>query len=385
MDDRARPAAPVARPYTVALLTRKYPPSVGGMQRWSASLGCALAAVAAQATDGQRAVLLWAPPLPVARAAAPLALGGLALHTLTRVVREPVALVHLGDAALAPVAPFLRAALRCRVTATVHGLDVTYPARWYQALVMPALRRLDAVIAVSHATAAACAERGVPVRAVIPNGVDARAWAALPSRTLARAALGLDDGLWLLSVGRLVRRKGLAWFVSEVLARLARDVPRVRLLVVGDGPERPWIEAAARVAGVAERVCLLGTVSDDTLRLAHAAADVFVMPNLRIAGDPEGFGLVALEAAAAGLPVVASAVDGIPDAVGNGAAGVLVPPGDATRWLAVLRAVLDDEEWRTTRGACAREQAQARCDWSSVAAAYWHVFDDVMTQAECVT
>lgn len=372
----------------VVLLTRKYPPSVGGMQRWSVELGRALAAEAAASGDGPRRVVeVWAPPALAARGPAPVVAGALALRALAAAGarRGRVALVHLGDAALAPAGPLLRAWLGCRITATAHGLDVTYAARWYQRLVPPALRRLDAVVCVSQATAAACTARGVPVRAVIPNGVDARAWEVRCQRALARQALGLDDGLWLLSVGRLVRRKGLVWFVGEVLPRLTARVPGVRLLVVGDGPERAWIAAAARVAGVADRVRLLGCVGDDALRLAHAAADLFVMPNVAIAGDPEGFGLAALEAAAAGLPVVAAAVDGIPDAVPDGVAGRLAPPGAAAAWAALLADLLADPARRAELGARARAYVRAERDWSCIAAAYWRLFDAVLSARRLVS
>ncbi|MBI4506163.1 MAG: hypothetical protein HY691_11555, partial [Chloroflexi bacterium] len=142
MDERAERAAP-ATERRVVLLTRKYPPSVGGMQRWSVELGRALAAAAAVPGDGpRRAAEVWAPPAIAAGGPAALAAGALALRTLlvAGAHRRQVALVHLGDAALAPAGPLLRGWLGCRDTATAHGLDVTYPAGWYQRLVRSALR-----------------------------------------------------------------------------------------------------------------------------------------------------------------------------------------------------------------------------------------------------
>jgi phosphatidylinositol alpha-1,6-mannosyltransferase len=110
-----------------------------------------------------------------------------------------------------------------------------------------------------------------------------------------------------------------------VLPLLPNDVVYV---VAGEGPEREAIEAAARRASADERVVLTGRVSEEEVRGLYRRADVFVMPNVPVAGDVEGFGLVALEAAVEGLPVVASRLEGIPDAVRDGLNGTLVEPLD---------------------------------------------------------
>ena len=135
-----------------------------------------------------------------------------------------------------------------------------------------------------------------------------------------------DRGLILCSVGRLVPRKGVAWFVDNVMPSLPDDV---RFLVAGEGPERARIEAAIDRHRLSDRVGLLGAVSDEDLQALYQGADLFMMPNVPVPGDMEGFGLVMVEAGLCGLPVVASGIEGIADVVTDGLNGHLVGTGDA--------------------------------------------------------
>ena len=116
-----------------------------------------------------------------------------------------------------------------------------------------------------------------------------------------RQRYGLPDGaVVLLTLGRLVRRKGARWFTRHVLPGLAPDIT---YLVAGDGPEANPIRVAAVQAGLGDRVLLLGRVDDDTRELLLRGADLFVQPNIRVPGDIEGFGLVTIEASMRGEPL----------------------------------------------------------------------------------
>jgi len=190
-----------------------------------------------------------------------------------------------------------------------------------------------------------------------------------PDRLLAfRAAHGLGDAPLLLSVGRLTARKGLREFVTEVLPRIVAKRADARLLVIGDAPANALfgqaqtpasIQAAAATAGVAQHVLFLGKVSEEELATAYQAAQVHVFPIRALPNDPEGFGMVAIEAAAHGLPTVAYATGGVPDAVAHGQSGYLVPPGDAAAFAdAVLRLLnmpLDEAGIRAFAGGFAWE------------------------------
>jgi glycosyltransferase involved in cell wall biosynthesis len=253
--------------------------------------------------------------------------------------------VVTGDAVMFVALWPLLVMLRVPTATLVMGLDLTWPPRLYQRLIRVVVPRAERVLAISNATADAARAIGVPdarlsvirLGAAPPSG-------GPPDRRAARAALhaelGLDaDAMIVATLGRLVRRKGVRWFVTDVLPKLPASVHYV---IAGSGPERREVEAAILASGVGDRVHLLGRVDDEQRELVLSGADVFAQPNLAVPGDMEGFGLVVVEAAHRGTPVVASELEGIRDAVVGGETGVLCPAGDATAWLEVLRPMLED-------------------------------------------
>lgn len=230
--------------------------------------------------------------------------------------------------------------------AIANGLDATTPTWPYPHFVRKVFDSLDLVLPISNATAAACRARGLPDDkcAVVLLGIRLDRFTPPDSRPEARArmigrfalpAAPDDRGLILCSVGRLVPRKGLAWFVDNVMPLLPNDV---RLLVAGEGPERARIEAAIERHRLTDRVRLLGAVSDAELEALYQGADLFMMPNVHVPGDMEGFGLVMVEAGLCGLPVIAAGIEGIADVVTDGENGHIVGTGDAAGFTeAILR------------------------------------------------
>ena len=202
----------------------------------------------------------------------------------------------------------------------------------------PWLPRALCVLAISRATVAVAWCGWVPdvCLVVVRTSVDARG-CPTPSAGVARATLharlelGADDVV-LLTVGRLVVRKGMRWFVDEVMPVLPSTVHYV---VAGSGPESETIaRGGGRAWARTARWHLLGLVADAVKReVLLRGADVFVQPNVPTSGDMEGFGLVLVEAAKRGTPVVASALEGMPDAVADGETGILCRAGDADEWL----------------------------------------------------
>ena len=170
--------------------------------------------------------------------------------------------------------------------------------------------------------------------AVIPQfGVDPVRFAPdARARADVRGRLGIGEGAFLVGFGgRLVPEKGVHLLI-EALASLSGDL---HLLVMGDGPERPWLEAQAAQAGIAERVHFVGAVPSVAMPRWLAALDVLALPSLRTKGWAEQFGRILVEAMACGVPVVGSASGEIPDVVGEG--GVVVPEGDAAALAVALR------------------------------------------------
>jgi len=218
----------------------------------------------------------------------------------------------------------------------VHGHDVTMQAEFYQRLVRKTLQVADGVLPVNAATAEACLARGLAPEkcTIVHNGIDVSRFTQTATRLEARHAqlelLGIsevpDTDLILCSVGHLVERKGFHWFIEEVMPQLP---PSVHYWLAGDGPYSGRIREAIHRNHLEGRVKLLGRTSDFVLENLYSGTDLFVMPNIPVAGDLEGFGMVLLEAGTCGLPAIVSDIDGLHDVIHEGQNGHLVPSGDA--------------------------------------------------------
>jgi phosphatidyl-myo-inositol dimannoside synthase len=163
-------------------------------------------------------------------------------------------------------------------------------------------------------------------------------------------------------------------FLTEVMPRLLAQRQDITYLIVGEGPQRDLIETRIASLHLGNHVALLGRVDDDTLRAAYSVADLFIMPNIPVQNDIEGFGLVALEAAAAGRYVVASKLDGIPEAIVPGQNGILLDPLDTDAYVETILELLGDDAERARLGKQAREFARERYSWDIIARRYLQVF-----------
>jgi phosphatidyl-myo-inositol dimannoside synthase len=253
------------------------------------------------------------------------------------------------------------------------GRDVTLPFTPYQRLVPRIFRSLDAVFPISRATADECLARGASASQVeiVPCGVDFGRFAAPVDRAAARAEMAAGaggelpgDALLLFAVGRHVERKGFAWFVERVMPVLP---PGVHFWLAGEGPATPAVRAAVARNGLEDRVRLLGRVTDVELARLYSGADLFVMPNVPVAGDIEGFGVVMLEAGANGLPVVGAGIEGIRDVVRDGENGHLVPSGDVDAFAGVIRRYAEDRPALHALSRRAARFTRETFGWSSIA------------------
>ncbi|OGL25637.1 MAG: hypothetical protein A3G44_03070 [Candidatus Rokubacteria bacterium RIFCSPLOWO2_12_FULL_73_47] len=247
----------------------------------------------------------------------------------------------------------------------------------YVALERRAARWTDRIVTLTERGTAEHLARGIgrPGQyATVPSGVPTAALrAAAPPRAAARARLGLaPDAYVVAGLGRLVPVKGFDLLV-EALPRLAAEVPSARVLLVGDGPERAALEARARALGVAARLHVTGATPEVAAHLA--AADVLAAPSRN-----EGMGRALVEAMALGLPVVATAVGGIPAVVEDGGCGRLVPPGDADALAAALAGLGRDARLRETLGRAAVVRAEAFS--SEVALARMRAVYDALARAK---
>jgi glycogen synthase len=274
---------------------------------------------------------------------------------------------HLGeDLAILPLAMLAARARRLPVVITVHESPArTVRGRDPRALLIRgaggpierwAERRAAATIALTRRLADRLAAEVGPERVHhIRRGVDRESFehpgpdpfAHLPGRPRA------------VFVGRLARSKGVETLV-EAAARLT--TPGVQVLLVGDGPDRARVEAAARRLGLAGRLHVTGFVAHARVPAVLAAADVLVLPSLY-----EELGTVLIEALQVGLPAVASRVGGIPEVVEHGRTGLLVAPGDPAGLARAIDAILGDRDLAARLEAGARARARLY-DWREVSA-----------------
>ncbi len=273
-------------------------------------------------------------------------------------VRDAIAafrpdVVHVHEPETPSTSMWATLASRAPVVATFHSgaersrlLDVAAP------LIRRLSRRIRVRIAVSRAAARFIGPRIGGTFHIVPNGVDVGRFA-----TADPADLG--PGPKLLFVGRLDERKGFSTAVNA-FGRLASTREDLRLVVIGDGPER---DALARLPlDIRSRVSMLGRVPNEDLHPYEAACDLF----LGTAVGGESFGYVLVEAMAAGLPVVASDIPGYDEVVRNEVEGYLVPPRDPVAIESAVARILDDPAVAARLSAAGRARAR-EFDWPLVA------------------
>jgi glycosyltransferase involved in cell wall biosynthesis len=268
-------------------------------------------------------------------------------------VHWPMPMALLGWAA--------RRARRTPMVTTFYGIEL----RWVRSR-LPFLRWLIRWAAKASAQAVAISTytarelrtfADVPVE-VIPYTAE------LAPATAPQPASRAGDRT-VLFVGRLIERKGVSHLIRALGA--VRERMPARLVVIGEGPERPALERLARDAGVTDAVEFRGRVSEAELRRAYAEADVFVLPSVLDARqDTEGLGVVLLEAMNYAVPVIASDIGGITDIVEHERTGLLVPPGNEAALGSALARVLTDARLSRTLGEAGRQRLHDAFSWTHI-------------------
>ena len=284
----------------------------------------------------------------------------------TLLARRRVTHVVCGDAVVWAAVALAPGSSRLKTAVMIHGLDIVFPSGLYQRLVVRwALPRAGRLVANSSATRAVASERaGIDQAEIAVVNPRVEPASDSPSAAVARVELarraGLKFGestLILTTIGRLVRRKGVEWFVANVVPQLP---PSTVFLVAGDGPRRSEVERLVRELSLSARVKVLGRIDAEYREILLRGADICVLPNVRVPGDMEGFGIAAVEAAIRGTLVVASAIEGIQDSVIDGVTGIAVEAENPPAFLDAIERLARDRELLTTLAARYQQECSAR-------------------------
>lgn len=365
-------------------VTQDFPPDIGGIQTYSWELACRLAPnvealeVVAPAQPGSaeldrsvpfsvtrvcgRSDLLPLTALPVVPRRAWLRRIDVAFHAQWQTIGTSV------------LARTLTGWPR-RIVCAAHGRELLFNPltnapplnTGYDRLRRFLLAQVDAFLPVSHYTAGLLEQLGVPADRlhVVPNGTNPERFQPHDAGPL-RRRLGVADRPLLLTVGRLVPRKGIDT-VLRALPDLAQRVPQVTYLIAGTGPDRNRLEHIAHALGVTDRVRFLGQIPHELLPQYYSAADVVVMPAREAPPDVEGFGLVFLEANACGTPVIGARSGGIPDAIQHKTTGLLVPPSDPEALTDAATRLLTHPDFAAKLGRQGRHRVQREASWTHTA------------------
>ena len=306
----------------VLYITRKYPPAVGGMENFSYELYHHFDTEKVDADiialGRSQANLIWFLPYALIK---------------TVITAGKYDVIFVGDALLSSIGFFTRLFHRKKITVVnVFGLDITFKNPLYQFYLKLFYKGFDRYIPISCETEKVLHKRSIKNSTVICCGVNTERYdGECADYSKIREKYGIkDDDTVLVTVGRLVKRKGVDWFVRNVMTSLKNE--KIKYLIVGDGEDRECIQDGIRKYKLEDKVKMLGRVETAELNSIYTHADAFIMPNIHVEGDMEGFGLVAVEASLAGLAVFASGIEGIRDAVTDGKNGWLMESCNAEQY-----------------------------------------------------
>jgi phosphatidyl-myo-inositol dimannoside synthase len=262
---------------------------------------------------------------------------------------------------------------------TMHGGDVyvnpeqgyDFPTRWYvRPILRWTLRQADALTAITEDCRQHALRAGAPsehIRLVF-NGTDLRRFSPADNGGRSDSAFGPH---MIFACRQLFPRKGIR-FLLEAAAQLKPEFPDLKVVLAGDGFERPELARLAQDLGLGSDVTFLGWVPNTDLPPYYRAAALSVIPSLE-----EGFGIPAAEAMGCEVAVVASDAGGLPEVVESGVTGLVVPRGDAPALAGAIRSLLADPERRRAMGQAGRARALRLFDWDRSAEQFEQIYRDV--------
>lgn len=347
----------------VLCITRKYPPQVGGMENFCFNLFSGLESEQLEtkivALGKKQIHLLWFFPYTI-------------FYVIFNIHKYDAFLIGDSVMCFLGIVSKLFSPKTKRITLT-YGLDILYKNPAYQAYLKMCLKAgTDMFVCISAETQKALKRFGVCASTVITPGIDISLQykdREHADRECFCSKYDIDtENLVLITVGRLVKRKGVEWFIRNVIPHFTGRP--VSYLIIGDGDERESIQNTIETLHLQKQVKMLGKISDEDLARCYQNAEVFVMPNIHVDNDMEGFGIVAAEASLNELIVLASGIEGILDAVIDGRNGYLMESGNPAGYINKIEDILSNRDaYLSLRKAFSKYTAETY-SWSAICEEY---------------
>ena len=355
----------------ILFITRKFPPTKGGMEKIAYELYKNLSEISNVELVKWGGSNKWLP----------VVFPYFLIKSLFILLRKRIDVIYLEDGMLSVLGLILKTIFNKPVIITIHGLDITYNSKFYQLVVPKTVAKLDRIICISKATETECIKREIPKNkiSIIHDGISDNYYINTTKKSIKNnlekiTNLDLKSKSIILSVGRLTERKGFYWFIENVMPILVTKNKNMVYFIVGNGKLEYRIRNLIKERGFDRSVYLFTGIDDEKLKLFYNSADVFVMPNIPIKGDMEGFGVVVLEAGSCGVPVVASNLKGIKDAVKDGKNGFLVKPYNTNKFTSLIIELLNNNKKRRKFGKGTRKFVLETYIWKKIANIYLEVF-----------
>jgi phosphatidylinositol alpha-1,6-mannosyltransferase len=360
------------------VISQDFPPTIGGIQTYAFELAkrlhseCSSFAVIAPWSKGCEAFDS-SVPFAVVRIKTPLSLFPFRLIPVIRQFKKTNGLDWVFNVQWpSAIGSYLarRTGLSFRTAIAAHGRELlikpfkTKPANSFRHWVLgKTLADASVVLPVSNYTSSIVTDIGVQTRnvQVVHNGADIEHFRRFSSNGHNGSAKTI------LTVCRLVPRKGIDTVIRSLPA-VAQQVPNIKYVIAGDGPDMARLTDLVEDLGVESLVTFVGAVAHSNLPELYNHCDVFVMPSRGVPPDIEGFGIVFLEANACGKPVIGARTGGIPDAIVDGETGLLIDPDNVQQLASAIIQTVGDREFAEELGRNGFDRVRSTGSWDHVAA-----------------
>jgi glycosyltransferase involved in cell wall biosynthesis len=301
----------------------------------------------------------------------------------------------LGNGVLAPLGEGVKIFHRSKkFFCVVHGLDVTFAnkkgilSKIYKSVNVVSLKKMDKLLMVGNTTIEEAVKAGIRREhcVFIPNGIDPDEFAEKHEREDISKILNIDiSGKKIIfRLARFVPHKGTSWFIENIMPKMPERVilvaagGRVGKNTAGDKDDFAFCEKAVKEKKLESRVFLFPNIPEQKKKILLNTADIVVSPNIKTEGSMEGFGINAIEAGACGRVVVASALEGLKDAIKEGENGFLVESGNVGAWTEKINSLLSDDDFRKKFGEKARKYTIENFSWDKIARRYLEEMENIV-------